>query len=90
MNRMCVCFAGLGGKPAQMGFDAGDKKNKYADPRSRTAEILGLQDNKYIFKIRSQNVVNYFLPFCVSEYIARAGLYLLITCGPSVSAHSRI
>ena len=63
MNRMCVCFAGLGGTPAQMGFDAGDRKNKYSDPRSRKGEILGLQDNKYIFPIRSHNVVNHFLPF---------------------------
>lgn len=33
---------GLGGTPAQIGFDAGDRINFYAHPDSRTADILNL------------------------------------------------
>ncbi len=33
---------GLGGTPAQIGFDAGDRQNYYAHPDSRTAAILDM------------------------------------------------
>lgn len=39
---------GLGGTPAQIGFDAGDRVNYYAHPDSRTAEILNLVNSSNV------------------------------------------
>lgn len=39
---------GLGGTPAQMGYDAGDGKNFYSNPDSQTAQILNLVDTSNV------------------------------------------
>jgi hypothetical protein len=58
---------GLGGIPAQVGFDAGDGINFYAIPQSRTADIVNVGSlsnlnpplpGKFIFKINDQQIHN--------------------------------
>ena len=53
--------AGLGGIPAQMGFDAGDKKNFEDHEFSRTSDILKLAYQNYMYKIRSVHPLKRFL-----------------------------
>jgi len=42
---------GLGGTPAQMGFDAGDNTNFMSHKWSRTADILKLQNKEFLYAI---------------------------------------
>ncbi|XP_044291189.1 alpha-tectorin-like [Varanus komodoensis] len=41
-------LTGLGGTPAQAGFDSGDKKNYYNIPGSRTPEILNIGETSNV------------------------------------------
>ncbi|KAM3829491.1 sushi, nidogen and EGF-like domain-containing protein 1 [Vipera latastei] len=51
-------YTGLGGTPAQAGFDSGDKENYYNIPGSRTADILNIkettnvgQEGRWLFQV---------------------------------------
>jgi len=47
---------GLGGTPAQMGFDAGDEKNFYAHPFSRTTRITELANKEFLYAISATKI----------------------------------
>lgn len=58
---------GLGGIPAQVGFDAGDGVNFYAIPQSRTPDVVNVDQlsnlnpvvgGRYIFQINNQQINN--------------------------------
>jgi len=49
---------GLGGTPAQMGFDAGDEINYYAHPFSQRPEVLQLENQEFLYAISKTKICN--------------------------------
>ena len=59
--------AGLGGTPAQMGFDAGNKVNFEAHVHSRTNRIIEIANRDFFYSIRSVHHLKCLLHFfCVA------------------------